>query len=503
MADHDLFSDHSANQANLGFEEALWAAADKFRGHLEVSQYKHIVLGMLFLRLAEHIAREKVRSTAEFTLPTIASWDQIAKAPASGLVGKLNGAISSLRRANPALRELFPEKFIATTLPIDVLSDVVTALNRPIVDLKQKHSVDILGRVYEYFLGAFARAEGNKGGEFYTPQCVVDLLVQMLAPFKGTVYDPCCGSGGMFVQSREFIRSHGGRESDISLYGQESNLTTWRLAQMNLLLHGLRANLGTAHADTFRNDIHSSLEADYILANPPFNQKDWGASTLANDVRWRFGIPPATSANYAWIQHIINHLGPSGRAGFVLANGALSSNSAGEDKIRVGIVEADFVDCVVGMPSQLFYSTAIPCSLWFLERRATGAARAIGKRMPRIGETLFIDTRSFGVMTDRTHRELTHSEIAKITSTYHSWRGEGSTSYKDVAGFCRSVNKEEIRAHRYALVPGRYVGFADRQSLAPALDKLRSELSVLESYLNTASATSAQALAVIRGLVRG
>ena len=321
---------------------------------------------------------------------------------------------------------------------------------------EQTHrSVDLLGRVYEYFLTRFASAEGKNGGQFYTPSCVVRCLVEMLAPYKGRIYDPCCGSGGMFVQSEKFVEAHGGKVGDISIYGQESNSTTRRLAVMNLALRGIEADFGPEHADTFRRDLHPDLRADYVLANPPFNDSDWFRKD--DDVRWQFGIPPKGNANFAWVQHFIHHLAPQGMAGFVLANGSMSSNQSGEGDIRRALIEADLVDCMVALPGQLFYSTQIPVCLWFLTKNK-GADIKRGFR-DRRKHTLFIDARKLGTLIDRVHRELTDADMEKIAGTYHHWRGDnGATEYEDIAGFCKSATTAEIAAHGFVLTPGRYVG---------------------------------------------
>ncbi len=316
--------------------------------------------------------------------------------------------------------------------------------------------------MYEYFLTQFASAEGKNGGQFYTPNCIVRLLVSMLSPYKGRIYDPCCGSGGMFVQSEKFVEAHGGKLGDISIYGQESNATTRRLAVMNLALRGIEADFGVEHADTFRRDLHPDLRADYVLANPPFNDSDWFRKD--DDVRWQFGIPPKGNANFAWVQHFIHHLAPHGMAGFVLANGSMSSNQSGEGEIRRAMIEVDLVDCMVALPGQLFYSTQIPVCLWFLTKDKTGRVNRPGepKRRDRRKQTLFIDARKLGTLIDRVHRELTETDISKIVNTYHAWRGEkGAGKYEDVAGFCSTVSTAEIATHGHVLTPGRYVGAAE------------------------------------------
>lgn len=313
---------------------------------------------------------------------------------------------------------------------------------------------DILGGVYEYFLGQFASAEGKRGGQFYTPRCVVKIMTEMIEPYKGRVYDPCCGSGGMFVQSEKFVQAHGGRIGDLAIYGQESNPTTWKLCKMNLAIRGIDGNLGSQNADSFHNDLHKDLKADFILANPPFNMSDWGGDRLIEDGRWKYNTPPVGNANYAWVQHTIHHLAPNGIAAFVLANGSMSSNSSGEGEIRKAIVEADLVDCMVALPGNLFYNTAIPACLWFLARN-----KKHSKFRDRSQETLFIDARNMGVLLDRVHRELTEEEIARIAQTYHAWRGEkGAGEYVDIPGFCKSATLKEIDSHGYVLTPGRYVG---------------------------------------------
>ena len=365
----------------------------------------------------------------------------------------------------------------------------------------ENRSKDILGRVYEYFLAQFASAEGKKGGQFYTPRCVVQVLVEMLAPYKGRVYDPCCGSGGMFVQSEKFIKEHGGRIGDISIYGQESNPTTWKLAKMNLAIRSIDANLGSDNADSFHHDLHPDLKADYILANPPFNSKDWGGERLREDKRWRYGIPPTGNANFAWVQHFIHHLAPTGLAGFVLANGSMSSNQSGEGEIRKSIVEADLVDCMVALPGQLFYSTQIPVCLWFIARDKRN-----GRFRDRRGETLFINARKLGTMIDRVHRELKVDDVLKIAQTYHSWRGDKipNQKYEDVIGFCKAATIDDIRSHNYILTPGRYVGAAEvEDDDEPFVDKMKRLTATLHEQQQEANKLDRMIWENLRGLGYG
>lgn len=463
----------TSNGANLGFEQKLWQAADKLRGHMDAAEYKHVVLGLIFLKYISdafeekhaELLRDADKEAAEdrdeylaeniFWVPRNARWTYLqgkAKQPEIGRV--IDDAMTQIEKENPQLKGVLSKDYARPALDKQRLGELIDLIGTIGLGDKENRSKDILGRVYEYFLGQFASAEGKKGGEFYTPRCIVRLLVEMIEPYKGRVYDPCCGSSGMFVQSEEFIERHGGRIGDLSIYGQESNPTTWKLAKMNLALRGIEANLGPHHADTFRNDSHKDLRADFILANPPFNMSDWGGENLKDDVRWKYGIPPAGNANFAWVQHIIHHLAPNGIAGFVLANGSMSSSQSGEGEIRRNIIEADLVDCMIALPGQLFYGTQIPACLWFLTKNKTNS-----KFSDRQGKTLFIDARKLGVLIDRVHRELTNEDIARIAATYHAWRGEKDAGkYKDLSGFCKSATLEEIKQHDCVLTPGRYVG---------------------------------------------
>ncbi|GIX46029.1 MAG: DNA methyltransferase [Candidatus Tectimicrobiota bacterium] len=455
-------------------------------GSMDAAEYKHVVLGLIFLKYISDAFEElRARLEAEreqgadpedpdeyraenvFWVPPEARWAYLKNHAKQPTVGQLvDDAMEAVERDNPSLKGVLPKDYARPVLDKTRLGQLIDLISNIRVGDGESRSKDILGRVYEYFLSQFASAEGRKGGEFYTPRCIVRLLVEMLEPYKGRVYDPCCGSGGMFVQSMEFIQAHatgnnnGGKaKGDISIYGQESNYTTWRLARMNLAIRGIAGQI--AHGDSFHNDRFPDLKADYILANPPFNMKAWGGERLREDKRWKFGIPPVGNANFAWVQHIIHHLAPTGYAGFVLANGSMSSNQSGEGEIRKKIIEADLVDCMVALPGQLFYSTQIPACLWFLARDKSGRPPAGQKKAlrGRRGEVLFIDARGMGVMIDRTHRELTDEEIEKIARTYHAWRGEPEAGeYQDEPGFCKSATLEEIRKHGYVLTPGRYVG---------------------------------------------
>ena len=497
----------ASTSATIGYEAELWRMADALRGSMDAAEYKHVVLGLIFLKyISDAFEEQHAKLVAEkaqgadpedpdeyravniFWVPAEARWAHLKAQAKQPTIGRLvDDAMTAIERDNPALKGVLPKDYARPALDKARLGQLIDLITNIRVGDEASRAKDVLGRVYEYFLSQFASAEGKKGGEFYTPRCVVRLLVEMLEPYRGRVYDPCCGSSGMFVQSVEFICAHatgngnGGRaRADISIYGQESNYTTWRLAKMNLAIRGIEGQI--AHGDTFHNDRFPDLKADYILANPPFNVSDWGGDRLRDDKRWKYGVPPAGNANFAWVQHIIHHLAPTGVAGFVLANGSMSSNQSGEGEIRKNIIEADLVDCMVALPGQLFYSTQIPACLWFLARDKRGFSSpsgrgAGGEGRDRRGQVLFIDARKLGRMVDRTHRELTEEDIQKIARTYHAWRGEKDAGeYADVPGFCKSATLEDIRKHGHVLTPGRYVGAAEQEEDGEPFDQKMQRL---------------------------
>ncbi len=516
--------------ANLGFEDKLWAAADKLRGNMDAAEYKHVVLGLIFLKYISDAFMEKFNALQAddladpedkdeyladniFWVPPEARWWYLQKNAKRPEIGTLvDDAMAAIERDNKVLKGVLPKDYARPALDKARLGEIIDLIATIGLGDEKSRQQDILGRVYEYFLAKFAAAEGKLGGQFYTAQCVVRLLVEMLEPYKGRVFDPCCGSGGMFVQAAKFVQAHAssngnGKKAkvspkvrrDISIYGQESNYTTWRLALMNLAIRGIDAKI--EWADSFLDDKHKDLKADYILANPPFNMEDWGYSKVKSDVRWKrfdqpsgnahFSLPSGGerkqkdgsfvhvdggNANYAWILHFLHHLAPHGTAGFVLANGSLTSNSSGEGDIRKAIIEADMVDCIIALPGQLFYTTPIPVCLWFLTRNK-GADKERGFRA-RHGETLFIDARKMGVLTDRVHRDLTGDEIAEIARTYHAWRGEKDAGeYEDNAGFCKAAKLKEIEAHGHVLTPGRYVGAEEIEDDGVPFEEKMTELS--------------------------
>ena len=410
---------------------------------------------MLKDKSADAEDRDEYTADNIFWVNKIARWSYLQGRAKQPTIGKdLDDAMVAVEKDNPTLKGVLPKEYARPALDKHRLGELIDLIGTIGLGDRESRSKDILGRVYEYFLSQFASAEGKQSGQFYTPRHVVRLLIEILAPYKGRVFDPCCGSGGMFVQSEKFVESHGGRIGDISIYGQESNYTTWRLAMMNMAIRGIEAHIAWNEQGSFQNDAFKDLKADYILANPPFNDDDWGGDRLREDVRWKFGVPPTGNANFAWVQHFIHHLAPTGMAGFVLANGSMSSNQSGEGEIRQALIEADLVDCMVALPGQLFYSTQIPVCLWFLSRDKRN-----NRFKDRRGKVLFIDARKFGTLIDRVHRELSDDDITKIAGTYHAWRGDkGAGKYEDTPGFCKSVTLEEIRRHGHVLTPGRYVG---------------------------------------------
>ncbi|NQU63825.1 MAG: SAM-dependent DNA methyltransferase [SAR324 cluster bacterium] len=496
-----------------GFEESLWDSANRLRGSVESSEYKHVVLSLIFLkfvadkfeeRCAELMAegKEKYVDMVEFYtmknvfyLPETSRWSYIQQhAKQDDIAIKIDSALTAVEKSNASLKGALPDNYFSRLgLDGSKLAALIDAINN--IDTVQDKAEDVVGRVYEYFLGKFAASEGKLGGEFYTPKCVVNLIAEMIEPYKGKIYDPCCGSGGMFVQSLKFVQSHHGNTKDISVYGQEYTATTYKLAKMNLAVRGLSANLGEVPADSFFKDQHPDLKADYVMANPPFNMKDWrAADELVHDSRWSgYETPPTGNANYAWILHMVSKLSEHGVAGFVLANGSMSTNTSGEGAIRQKLVENDLVDCMIALPGQLFYTTQIPVCLWFL----TKSKKANSERgyRNREGETLFIDARKIGSMISRTQKELLVEDIAAIAKNYHDWRGEakddaqgrasvvggripGATGvYEDQAGYCKSATLEEMRKHDYVLTPGRYVGAADIEDDGIPLETKMTEMS--------------------------
>ena len=492
------------NTASIGFEKQIWDAACVLRGNIDASEYKSVVLGLIFLKYISDRFEEKYQEllaegdgfeedideyTSEgiFFVPANARWSVIASKAHTPEIGTvIDDAMRAIEKENKRLKDILPKNFARPELDKRRLGDVVDLFTN-IQMIEHGSEKDILGRTYEYCLSKFAEQEGKLAGEFYTPSCVVRTLVEVLQPYNGRVYDPACGSGGMFVQSAKFIERHSGNINNLSVYGQDSNPTTWKMAQMNLAICGIEANLGEYNADTFFNDCHPTLRADFIMANPPFNLSDWGADKLRDDVRWKYGMPPASNANFAWLQHMIHHLAPNGKIGMVLANGSLSSQSGGEGEIRRNIINADLVECIVAMPTQLFYTTQIPVSLWFL-----------AKNKKQKGKTLFIDARKMGTMVTRKLRELTEEDIAKIADTYNAYVDD---TLEGVKGFCAVVTTEEIAKQDYILTPGRYVGIEEQQEdgepFEEKMARLTGELSELFAQSHNLEAEIRQKLGAI------
>lgn len=508
-------SSNGAGNHDLPFAKELWEACDRLRGSVESAEYKHLVLGLVFLKYisdsferrravleaatreegadlytedeeerAEVLEdRDEYISENVFWVPKKARWSALLASATQPDIGKrIDAALGEIEKANEEqLRGVLPRIYARAPLASPKLGELVTTIAKVGFGDDEDKARDILGRTYEYFIKRFATAEGHRGGEFYTPQSVTRLLVEMLEPYEGRVLDPACGSCGLFIQSADFVKSHGGKSREISIYGQENNQATWRIGRMNLAIHGLSGDIRLG--DSLLDDQHPGLKADFVLANPPFMEKRWGAQQVAEDGRWKFGSPPDSNANYAWIQHFIHHLAPDGRAGFVMANGSLTSNQSGEGKIREAIVRDDLVDCIVTCPGQLFYTTQIPVSLWFLDRNKQSS----GER-DRRGEVLFIDARQLGRKISRTQIEFTEAEIQRITDTYHAWRGTTKGRYEDEKGFCASVGLDEIEKHGFALTPGRFVGAPEseedeiefEEKMAGLVDRLADELAESE-----------------------
>lgn len=482
------------SSANIGFEETLWKSADKLRGSMDSAEYKYVVLGLIFMKYISDKFETKYEELVEegdgfeedrdeyeaeniFWVPKEARWGYLkdnAKDPKIGQI--IDDAMILIEKENPTLKGVLDKRYARPELDKRRLGELIDLIST--IRLHKNGEKDLLGRVYEYFLGQFASSEGKGGGEFYTPTSVVKTLVEMIEPYKGRIYDPACGSGGMFIQSEKFIEEHAGRIGDLSIYGQELNATTWKLCKMNLAIRGLDGNIGLHQEDTFHDDLHKTLKADYVLANPPFNISDWGGNKLTEDVRWKYGVPPEGNANYAWLEHIVYHLAPNGVAGVVLANGALSSNTSNEGVIRKNLVDAKLVDAIVALPDKLFYSTGIPVSLWILNRNKKDNP----KFREREDEILFIDARNLGTMVDRRHRELSEEDIKKISDTYHNYRNLNG-QYEDIQGFCKAAKLEEVREHEYVLTPGRYVGIEEQEDdgvpFEEKMEALTSELGEL------------------------
>lgn len=472
--------------ANIGFEKQIWDAACVLWGHIPAAEYRKVIVGLIFLRYISCAFDKKYQELVDegdgfeddkdaytmdniFFVPEDARWNKIAEAAHTPEIGTvIDDAMRAIEEENKSLKDVLPKNYASPDLDKRVLGDVVDIFTNNIDMSETGQDEDLFGRTYEYCIAMFAEKEGQKGGEFYTPSSVVKTLVEILKPFENCrVYDPACGSGGMFVQSAKFIQAHSGNRNNISVYGQEANADTWKMAKMNMAIRGIEADFGPHQADTFSNDLHKTLKADFILANPPFNYHPWGQERLTEDVRWKYGVPPANNANYAWIQHMIHHLAPNGKIGLVLANGALSTQSSGEGEIRKRIIEDDLIEGIVAMPTQLFYSVTIPVTLWF-----------ISKNKKQKGKTLFIDARKMGFMVDRKHRDFSDEDIAKLADTFTAFQ---NGELKEVKGFCAVATTEEIAKQDYILTPGRYVGIEEQEDDGELFDekmkRLTSELS--------------------------
>lgn len=494
-----------------GLEASLWDAADRLRSNMDAAEYKHVVLGLIFLKYVSDVfAKRQIElsklvqdPTTEYYMPTEAArksvlesrdeytsegvfwvpeghrWDDLRKAAKQADIGsRIDAAMDAIEKENPSLKGVLPKNYARRELTSTTLGGLIDTFSREDLTAAEHENLDVLGRVFEYMVSQFASAEGKLGGEFYTPRSVVKLMVDMLQPFSGRVYDPACGSGGMFVQADKFIKAHGGVRNDISVFGQEMNPTTWRLAKMNLALRGIDANLGGQWGDSFSNDQHPDLRADFIIANPPFNISEWGGENLRDDSRWKYGTPPEGNANYAWIQHMLHHLGPTGTMATVLANGALSSRTSGESEIRKNLVEADLIECIVAMPDKLFYTTGIPVSVWFLTKdKSSKSVKSERPQRARSGEVLFIDAHALGSMATRTVKELSDDELKQVADTYNSWRGDPELEeYRDIPGFCASASIQEIEKQDYVLAPGRFVGNAITEDDLEPIDEKISRL---------------------------
>lgn len=499
----------------LSIEDKLWQTANALRGSMDASEYRNVVLGLIFLKYVsdsfetryEELMETDYPDDAEdpdmylseniFWVPQESRWSLIQKSAKTPQIGEIiDGAMDAIEKSNVSLRGVLSKNYSSPDLDKTRLGEVVDLISDITLVNKHEKQSDVLGRVYEYFLNQFASSEGKKGGEFYTPQSIVRTLVEMIEPYKGRIYDPCCGSGGMFVQSDKFVQEHQGKIGDLSVYGEESNPTTWKLAKMNLAIRGIDNNLGPHQGDTFANDLHKGERFNYILANPPFNVKRWGGEKLQEDARWKYGVPPEGNANYAWIEHIISKLAPDGKAGFVLANGALSTSKNDELTIRKAILEDDKIDAIVALPSQMFYSTGIPVSLWFIDMNKESS-----NERSRKGETLFIDARELGEMIDRTHRSFNKDDIKRIADTYHAYRGTNNQEYQNIAGFCKAATVEEIAKNDYVLTPGRYVGLAKQEDDGePYEEKMALLTSEIKEQFEESNKLQAQIKDVLKEL---